>query len=460
MAQHRTSGNDLSRLLDAAALPAYALDARRRIVFLNAAGRAWLGPQAAELLGQECRYHSTPDEQGHMPLAGLLCPPPEVLSNGRRATATIHLPNAEPAASRVFDFIPLVDEGQEVVGVLALGISPPAEPAGSKPLATDGETTPDQLHALLQKLRASRQGRFQVERLVGESPALRRARAQASLAAANKASVLVLGPTGSGRQHVARAIHYSRLPEALGPLVPLACGLLGAELLQASIRGLARPKASVAPGRLATLLLNDADQMPPEAQAELAGFLRIGEVPVRFISTARRPLVELAETGKFRPDLACLLSTITIELPPLEERLDDLPLLAQMFLERVNAAGTKQLAGFTPEALDALAGYAWPRQLDELAEIAAAAHAQADGPLVEARDLPILLARADDALRWARKSEETIVLEKFLGQIERELIERALERAKGNKTRAAKLLGMTRPRLYRRLVQLGMIEEE
>ncbi len=373
------------------------------------------------------------------------------------ATATIRLPNAEPAAARAFEFIPVLDEGQEAVGVLALGILPPAEPGSNKP---DREATPAELHALLQKLRVDRQDRFQVERLVGETPAMRRTRAQASLAAKNKASVLILGPTGSGRQHVARAIHYSRLPGALGPLVPLACGLLGAELLQASIRGLARPKEAIAPERLATLLLSDADQMPPEAQAELAGFLRIGELPLRIVSTARRPLVELAETGNFRPDLACLLSTITIELPPLEERLDDLPLLAQMFLERVNAAGTKQLAGFRPEALDVLAGYAWPRQLDELAEVVAAAHAQADGPWIEARNLPILLAQADDALRWSRKGEETIVLEKYLGQIERELIERALTRAKGNKTRAAKLLGMTRPRLYRRLVQLGMIEDE
>ena len=94
----------------------------------------------------------------------------------------------------------------------------------------------------------------------------------------------------------------------------------------------------------------------------------------------------------------------------------------------------------------------WPRSLPPRT-------LQAEGPWIEARHLPVLLAQADDAVRWARKSEEIIVLEKFLGEIERELIERALERAKGNKTRAAKLLGMTRPRLYRRLVQLGMIRK-
>jgi DNA-binding NtrC family response regulator len=146
-------------------------------------------------------------------------------------------------------------------------------------------------------------------------------------------------------------------------------------------------------------------------------------------------------------------------LPPLADRAEDLPLLAQLFLEEANARGAKQLAGLAPETLDVLAAYDWPGQLDELAEFIHQAHDRAEGSQIIPPDLPQRIFLAADAMRYARQPEETIVLEDFLAEIERELIERALARAKGNKTKAAQLLGMTRPRLYRRLVQLGLATE-
>jgi DNA-binding NtrC family response regulator len=249
-------------------------------------------------------------------------------------------------------------------------------------------------------------------------------------------------------------VHYAR--RSAGALLPLECALLGAELLQANLRALARPHASAE--RPATLVLQDVDEMPLEAQAELAGFVRLVDLPVKIVSTARRMLIELAEVGQFRYDLACALSTIAIELVPLADRLDDLPLAAQWQLERANAAGAKQLAGFSSEALDRLAAHDWPGDVGELAEVVAEAHARAEGGDVQLRDLPLRLHQASDAARFARPPDETIVLETFLGEIEHELIERALSRAKGNKAQAARLLGMTRPRLYRRLVQLGFEE--
>jgi DNA-binding NtrC family response regulator len=142
----------------------------------------------------------------------------------------------------------------------------------------------------------------------------------------------------------------------------------------------------------------------------------------------------------------------------LAERREDLPLVAQLFLEEVNSQGGKQLAGFTPEALDAMHAYPWPGNLDELAATVAVAHQRAGGPQITLADLPDEIHLAAAAAARPRKPEETIVLDEFLARVERELIQRALRRAKGNKTRAARLLGMTRPRLYRRMVQLGLEE--
>ena len=113
---------------------------------------------------------------------------------------------------------------------------------------------------------------------------------------------------------------------------------------------------------------------------------------------------------------------------------------------------------FSPEALDRLDGYGWPGNVDELAQMVAEAHERAEGVEIQVDELPERIRLAADAAAHPHRAEETIVLDEFLGRIERELIRRALARAKGNKTRAAKLLGMTRPRLYRRLVHLGLDE--
>jgi DNA-binding NtrC family response regulator len=157
--------------------------------------------------------------------------------------------------------------------------------------------------------------------------------------------------------------------------------------------------------------------------------------------------------------LAAALSTIVIELPPLAGRRGDILLLAQALVEENNAQGGKQVGGLSAEALDRLDAYAWPGNLDELARAMAEAHQRAGGPEIAVADLPERLHLAASAAAHPRRKEETIVLDEFLGRMERELIRRALARAKGNKAKAARLLGLTRPRLYRRMVQLGLAGE-
>jgi DNA-binding NtrC family response regulator len=170
-------------------------------------------------------------------------------------------------------------------------------------------------------------------------------------------------------------------------------------------------------------------------------------------------LVDLPPRGIFREDLAAMLSTITIELPPLAKRRDDLPLLAQALLEEQNARGGRQLGGFSPEALDQICAYAWPGNVAELAQVVAECHARAAATLIALGELPERLRLAAEAAARPRRKEEPIQLDEFVARIERELIRRALARAKGNKTKAARLLGLNRPRLYRRMVQLGLAEE-
>jgi DNA-binding NtrC family response regulator len=452
----------LARLFQAARQPIYLLDEELTIVFVNRACEEWLAaPQS--LVGRRCAYHSSLAATGLDALAAGLCPPPEVLA-GNIAVATVSRgdENGRPSVRRA-RFMPLGLEAECLLGVLAIVDAvdqPPAAVDGDPAAGGLREAEPSVLHEQIRRFRQEAAARYRADRLIGDGPAMRLARRQVELASQARASVLLIGPPGSGRRHLASAIHYGvnpPSPELLATtLVPLDCALLGADLLEEVAAAVTRARLlddKTAPG---TLLLHRVDEISSDMQVELAGLFVRRPLNWRLMATAGEPLAELARRGKFRDDLAAALSTIVIELPSLARRREDLPLLAQLFLEDLNAVGNRQIGGFTPAALDLLDGYAWPGNLDELAEVVAESHRHVAGRKIDVADLPERLRLVSQAAAHPHRTEETIVLSEYLGRVERELIRRALARAKGNKSRAARLLGLTRPRLYRRMVQLGL----
>jgi len=457
MPRRRITASELAKMLNSAGQPIYVLDDEFVVVFCNRACQNWLGRQAEQLVGRRCAYHSDPAMTAADAVAAGLCPPPQAMA-GRETTAAVSVATEDGRVRyRRARFVPLGTSAEELIGLVAVvegedRTEPPPSAPSAEPRSSD-------LHQRIRQFRREAAGRLRADRLIGDSPAMRRVRDQIELAARSRCAVLVVGPPGSGRQHTAAAVHYGSQAQPAGSLVPLACSMLGAELVHSTITALAGGSALGDETARSTLLLNDVDQLAAEVQAELAAVFGGSSLPLRVIATAEQPLAELARRGRYREDLACLLSTITIELPPLGERREDLPLLAQLFLEEANARGDRQLGGFSPEALDQLDGYPWPGNVDELAEVVAQAHRQAEGPQITAADLPERLRLSAEAAAHPVRREETIVLDEFLGRIERELIRRALAVAKGNKARAARLLGMTRPRLYRRLMRLGLEKE-
>ena len=472
MARHRFHAAELVNLLEGALQPLYVLDGELAIIYLNEACRNWLGAGADELLGRKCVYHSGNELTGVDQTAAGLCPPPAVLE-GREVSACVARLSAQeqgdglkpilqqdgglkPTPPTLFcraRFVPLRRPDDEVLCIIAL-VDPQDLAERTPEIAASEGNESEELHEQLLRFRQQAALRYRPERVIGVSPAMRRARAQAQVAAVTRASVLLLGPPGSGRRHLAEVIHYASPAESCGVLVPLECGLLDIELIQSTLRSLA-----VGPPGGGTLLLCDADQLSAESQAALASVLPTAKYPLRVVSTAASPLVDLPPRGLFREDLAALLSTITIELPPLAKRRDDLPSLAQALLEEHNARSSKQLGGFSAEAMDRLCAYAWPGNVTELAQVVAHSHARASTRVIACDDLPERLRVAAEAAARPRRKEEPIQLDEFIARIERELIRRALTRAKGNKTKAARLLGLNRPRLYRRMVQLGLAEE-
>jgi DNA-binding NtrC family response regulator len=323
--------------------------------------------------------------------------------------------------------------------------------------AADPLLSPDRLHALLLKLRSDLGQRFHISQIIGDSAAIRRVRQQIRVAAEANARVLILGPPGSGREHIARTIHYAHSSTSIGPLIPIACPLVDAEQMQASLATVIRKQHDSPTDRPAAALLLDVDRLRPDAQQELVGFLNLPKIELHTLATARVPLARLAAKGKFRRDLAYELSTLTIKLPPLSARREDIPLLAQHFLEEANAASDRQLGGFQPAAIELLASLPWTGNIDELAGAVRAACAKAVGPRVMLADLPDWVHLAHGAAAHPPRDEEPIQLDALLAEIEKELLARALKKTRGNKSKAAALLGLSRPRLLRRLAQLGLI---
>ncbi len=454
MARSRSSTSALARLLDKSPNPVYALDEQRRIIFCNSACSEWTGTTAAELVGVRCDFRSSQRDGGLADIAARLCPPPEAFA-GQRVRAELMLSRAGSEPTRRWaEFLPLIGDDQEIVGVIAFVYGQDA--TGEPPADGSFPSSIDDMHARLLELRREIAWPYRLDRLLGESAVMRRVRDQVRLAIESRGRVLIVGPPGSGRQHVARTIYYGDGPETPGSLVPVNCSLVDAELLQATVTHAKRIAEPSSTSRPPALLLLEADQLPPDAQFELAGFFGLPNFQMQTIATASQNLMRLADQGEYRRDLALLLSTLVIELPPLSSRPEDVPLLAQLFLEEFNAVGGKQLSRFTDDALDRLAAYSWPGNMDEMCALIGAACEAAEGPAVSVADLPKKIHMAAEAAAFSRKSDETIVLDEFLAEIERELIERALRRAKGNKTKAAELLGVTRARLHRRLPQLGL----
>lgn len=448
MTRKRSNITGLSRLLAATPLPAYAVDERRRIVYCNEALVAWLGVAPRDLIGQRCDYHSGAPSSGSSEIAVGLCPPPEAF-HGEATVAEVAV--REPSgqvARRPARFVPLGDAPRGCAGILAL-VS--AEEPGAVQAATLAGLAPTVLHETLRRVRAESGVFYDVTQIVGESPAVGRIREQAKLAVAGDARVLLVGPPGSGREYLARAIHYGGRQAGHAPLAPMACNLLDAELLEATITSFAARCGELEIEPPAALLLLEVDQLPADAQAVLEGLVCLSELNLRTLATARRPLIELAGQERFRRDLAFALSTLVIELPPLAERTQDIPLLAQHFLERRNAQGGRQLAGLTREALDQLLAYPWPGNADELDEFVQQACVLAAGLLIQAGDLPERIRMTAAAAARPPRPPEHIVLDDFLEEIEKELLQRALQRSKGNKAKAARLLGVPRARVIRRL---------
>ena len=451
----RRSQKPLQRLLESTA-PAFVLDDRRAVVLFNRGCEELTGWSSDLLLGRTCDYAGEGDARSLEAVLAAMAPPAEVWQ-GQSVRTPVYFPHkSRAAAARLIHFFPFAWGDSPAWTVL--GVIQPV-PAPGPPQAVP---LSQRLHAELASVRHELRRRFAEDSLVTQSPVMQRLLQQVQIARAVTSPVLLCGESGSGREHLARVIHYG---SALGrrSFVPLDSGLLQPHDLRRLVKQISQPtpkQPAVETLQPGTIFLREVDQLSAETQQFLAETITAAP-DLRIVTATSRPLAPLVELGRFRGDLFYQLTSLTLEVPTLRQRPEDLQLLAQFLLEEQNRGSPRQVTGFADDAWTELQKYRWPGNVRELRTVVEEAWIAATGPLIRAAELPFRFRTGVDSQKVvAAPRVQPEPLDALLERIEREQIEAALLAARQNKSRAAELLGINRPRLYRRMEQLGIADLE
>jgi DNA-binding NtrC family response regulator len=311
-------------------------------------------------------------------------------------------------------------------------------------------------------------------RVISRSVRMRAVFDRANAAARSETPVLIVGETGTGKELIARAIHGNSR-RAKRPFVPINCAALPRDLVESELFGHRRGAFSGAftdhvglfvAAHGGTLFLDEIGELPLDAQAKLLRVLQDGEirpvggldsrrVDVRVVAASNRGLKAMRESG-MRQDLFYRLSVLVIEIPPLRDRREDVPILIAHFLDAVRERGVHQVGGIEPAALDLLADYAFPgnvRELENLVEGLSVA-LPPDRTMIRAEDVRGWLRRR--GLQVGDRTSDATAVPLNLSDLEAWAIGEALRQAHGNKSLAAQMLGISRDTLYRKLHDLGI----
>ncbi|EGW51371.1 hypothetical protein HMPREF1022_01580 [Desulfovibrio sp. 6_1_46AFAA] len=312
--------------------------------------------------------------------------------------------------------------------------------------------------------------------ILGRSQAVKDMLHIISTVAPTEATVLITGESGTGKELVARALHEGSA-RADKPLVTVNCAALAENLLESELFGHEKGSFTGAERRRegrfvqangGTLFLDEIGEMPMQLQAKLLRALQQGEVQrvgsdspitvnVRVLAATNRDLRLEAAQKRFREDLYFRLNVISIDVPPLRQRGEDIPLLAAHFLQRFAGRNRKSIKGFAPQALDSMLRYPWPGNVRELENAVERAVILCNGDLITGRELPANVIDASPLAEAALVPEGDVSLAGLsLDMVERRAIEETLRQTGDNKSEASRRLGITRATLHNKLRKYGL----
>jgi len=325
-----------------------------------------------------------------------------------------------------------------------------------------------------QALRRAVRGESEFEGIVARSQAMRDVFRTITKVAEYKSTVLIAGESGTGKELVAKAIHHQS-PRKEKPFVAVNCGAIPETLLESELFGYKRGAFTDAikdktglfeEADGGTIFLDEIGELPLALQVKLLRALqeetirRLGDtgdtrVDVRIIAATVRDLSEDISDGRFREDLYYRLNVLPIQLPPLNQRPEDIRILVEHFIDRHNSRLGTRIQGISADALKLMMEYSWPGNVRELENTIERAMVLAEGPRITPEDLPVKIREVRDPIRLALKSDE-LSIKKTSRMIEEELIRRALKQTGGNRTTAAKLLEISHRALLYKIKEYGI----
>ena len=323
-------------------------------------------------------------------------------------------------------------------------------------------------------LRESLGNHFDRQNIIGRSPAMERVLETVAQVAPSEATVLITGGSGTGKEMIAGAIHFNS-PRKDGQFVKINCAAITETLLESELFGHEKGSFTGAhrrkEGRFrlahgGSLFMDEISEMSLAMQVKLLRVLqekeltRVGgedviKVDVRVIAATNKNLMEEIDAGRFREDLYYRLNVVTLDIPPLRERREDIPLLAQHFLQTFSKKNRKKIKGFTPQAMDHLLKYNWPGNVRELMNAVERGVVLARSDYLDTEDFPLILKGGP--AEEEPLSKDVIPADLPLEEVEKVTILKTLELAGGNKSEAARRLGITRRTLHKKLKKYGVM---
>jgi len=434
-------------ILDSIADGVFTIDKEGRITFINKAGQEITGFSSKEAIGHYCFDIFRAD------ICQTRCALKETLRTKREITnlpVTILRKDGKKIPISISTAVLRNERGEMIGGV---------------------ETFRDL--STIEELKKELHEKYTLGDIVSKNHALRAIFNILPNIAESDSTVLIQGPSGTGKELLAKAIHHLSRRKTK-PFINVNCGALPDSLLESELFGYVKGAFTDAkrdkPGRFAlanggTLFLDEVGDMTPALQVKLLRVLQEKEyeplgstsprkTDVRIIAATNKDLSKLVQEGKFRDDLYYRLNVVKLELPPLSERKEDIPLLIDAFIQKFNAKMGKQVSGISEQALRLLLDYDYPGNIRELENIIEHAFILCEGTRIEVNCLPKeLLAVSAEEIRVSGTRERAP-----LERAEAEAIERALRNHRGNRTKTAQDLGVSRTTLWRKMKRYGLAD--